>query len=72
MKAYRDVVYRKLSQFGLDIKPSLVHERIITPYEIERTFGVFRGALYGVSSNRKMDSFLRPSNVSKDLKTYIL
>lgn len=68
MKAYREVVYRKLSQFGLDIEPSLVHERIVTPYEIEQTFGAFKGALYGVSSNRKMDSFLRPSNVSKDVK----
>ncbi len=68
MKAYREVVYRKLSQFGLDIEPSLVHERIVTPYEIEQTFGAFKGSLYGVSSNRKMDSFLRPSNVSKDVK----
>ncbi|MEW4282655.1 phytoene desaturase family protein [Priestia koreensis] len=65
---YKAVVYEKLKRFGIDVQADLVEEKVITPGEIKSLFSAYKGALYGVSSNRKIDSFLRPSNQSKDIK----
>ncbi|WP_110113227.1 phytoene desaturase family protein [Bacillus sp. CGMCC 1.16541] len=66
-EGYKEVIYDKLKRFGVDISSQLAVEKVVTPNEIERKFGSYRGALYGISSNKKMDSFLRPSNVAKDV-----
>lgn len=64
---YKNRIYQLLENKGLSIQNHLVHEKIITPKEISEKFGAYRGALYGLSSNRKLDAFLRPSNFSKDI-----
>ncbi|MBM7703816.1 phytoene desaturase family protein [Metabacillus iocasae] len=66
-EGYKEVIYTKLKSFGIDVSSKLAVEKVVTPSEIERKFGSYRGALYGISSNRKIDSFLRPSNVAKDV-----
>lgn len=65
---YEQVIYEKLKRFDIDITSTLSCQKIITPSWIEKQFGAYKGALYGISANRKMDSFLRPSNVSKDVR----
>ncbi|RAS82010.1 hypothetical protein A3863_25875 [Priestia endophytica] len=65
---YKEKIYNKLLAYGVDIRKDKVAEKTITPCDIEAKFFARRGALYGISSNRKKDSFLRPSNVSKDIK----
>ncbi|WP_342526996.1 phytoene desaturase family protein [Chryseomicrobium sp. FSL W7-1435] len=64
---YKEHIYDLLEKKGLAIRDHLVVERVIPPSEIAQRFGAFRGALYGLSSNRKQDAFLRPRNKSRDL-----
>ncbi|WP_369384449.1 phytoene desaturase family protein [Halalkalibacter wakoensis] len=64
---YKELIYTKLEQQGLPIRKHLIHEQVVTPKDIEKDFYSFRGALYGLSANKKMDAFLRPSNRSQDL-----
>ncbi|MDR0136394.1 phytoene desaturase family protein [Metabacillus idriensis] len=65
---YKERIYDLLEKKGVQIRGHLACERIITPLEISKTFGAYRGALYGISANRKIDAFLRPSNFAKDIK----
>ncbi|TRZ39729.1 phytoene desaturase [Niallia circulans] len=64
---YKELIYQKLATFGLSLKENIVEEKVYTPADIASQFGAFRGALYGLSSNRKKDAFLRPKNSSKDI-----
>ena len=64
---YKELIYQKLSCFGLSLKGNIVEEKVYTPSDIATQFGAFRGALYGLSSNGKKDAFMRPKNVSKDI-----
>jgi diapolycopene oxygenase len=64
---YRDLVYDRLESFGLQFRPHIMHEKMITPHDIQAKFGAFKGALYGISANERKNTFLRPSNRSKDI-----
>ncbi|MGG6432539.1 phytoene desaturase family protein [Anoxybacillus sp. D401a] len=65
-QAYKQLVYERLRSYGLNIVPKV--ERVITPLHIAEQFGAYRGALYGIASNRRRDTFLRPSNACKRVK----
>ncbi|MED4533163.1 phytoene desaturase family protein [Metabacillus fastidiosus] len=65
--AYKELIYDTLLSYGLNLNPHIKEEKVITPSYIADTFGAYRGALYGLSSNRKLDAFLRPKNVSRDI-----
>lgn len=64
---YKELIYQRLASFGLSLKPHIAEEKVYTPADIASQFGAFRGALYGPSSNRKRDAFLRPRNASSDI-----
>lgn len=66
--AYKELIYETLSSHGLNLVDYIEEEKVITPSDIASQFGAYRGALYGVSANRKKDAFLRPQNASKDVK----
>lgn len=65
---YKNRIYDFLETYGLDIRSHLVEEEVFTPSFIAENFNAFRGALYGPSSHRKKDAFLRPANASPDIK----
>ncbi|MED0685889.1 phytoene desaturase family protein [Anoxybacillus ayderensis] len=65
-QAYKQLVYERLRSYGLNVVPDV--ERVITPLHIAEQFGAYRGALYGMASNRRRDTFLRPSNACKEMK----
>lgn len=65
---YKERIYDFLETYGIDIRSHLVEERIFTPTFIRSKFGSYRGALYGPSSHRKTDAFLRPANASRDIE----
>ncbi|MCD7034914.1 phytoene desaturase [Metabacillus sp. GX 13764] len=65
---YKELIYDRLEAAGLPIREHLSVEKVITPQEIAAKFGAYRGALYGISANRKLDAFLRPGNFSRDIK----
>ncbi|WP_216830483.1 phytoene desaturase family protein [Alkalihalobacterium elongatum] len=64
---YKEVIYKKLSRAGLNIRPHIEYEQLITPQSIKQGYNAFRGALYGRASNRKMDAFFRTPNRSRDI-----
>ncbi len=67
LPSYRERVLDKLSDFGLNIRPHLKHERILTPHDLERLTNARRGALYGTSSNNRFAAFNRPHNRSQHI-----
>ena len=68
-KNYRDLIIKKLENFGLkDLEKSIEFEQIITPEDFERKYRANRGSIYGVSSNGIMSAFMRVPNKSKDIE----
>lgn len=68
-KPYRDLIIKKLEDFGLnDLEGSIEFEQIITPADFEEKYRANRGSIYGVSSNGAFAAFLRPPNQSKDVR----
>lgn len=65
---YRDRVLSTLARFGLDVRDAIRSETILTPLDIEQMSGAWRGALYGVSSNRALNAFRRPHNRAREVK----
>jgi phytoene desaturase len=66
-QAYRNRIQEKLAARGLDVRENLVSETILTPLDLERMTGAWRGALYGPSANKKFTAFLRPHNRSREI-----
>lgn len=64
-EAYRARILDRLAAFGYDVRPAIRFERCLTPADIERQTGAYRGALYGASSNQRLAAFLRPPNRSR-------
>lgn len=67
-ETYKERIYDFLLSYDVDIRSHLAKEQIFTPAFIRDKFGSFRGALYGPSSNRPKDAFLRPPNASRDVQ----
>ncbi len=66
--AYRDRVLDYLAEFGIDIRENIVVERMMTPADLARHTGAWRGALYGASSNSPWTAFRRPNNRARDVR----
>ncbi|WP_280768328.1 phytoene desaturase family protein [Salipaludibacillus daqingensis] len=60
-------IYQHLEAKGLSIRPSLEQSKVVDPQTLANNYYAYRGALYGVASNRRKDTFLRPYNRSQDL-----
>lgn len=65
---YKDRIYDFLEGYGVDIRSHLTEEQVFTPEFLKDSFNAYRGALYGPSSHRKADAFLRPANASADIE----
>ena len=64
---YKEKIYQLLAKKGVSLKDHLVVEKVITPLNIAKDYSAYRGALYGLASNRMLDAFLRPSNRAMDI-----
>ena len=53
---------------GYDIKDKIICEKVMTPLDIERQTGSYKGSIYGISSNSRKAAFLRQPNKSKEYK----
>lgn len=60
-------IFQRLKDKGIDIAPHLIDKKVVSPADIHSRFHAFRGALYGIASNRHQDTFLRPFNRSKEV-----
>ena len=68
-KVYRDLIIKKLEDFGLnDLEKSIEFEQIITPADFEEKYAANKGSIYGVSSNGIFSAFLRPPNRARDIE----
>ena len=68
-KPYRDLIIKKLENFGLeDFENSIDYEQIITPEDFERKYAANKGSIYGVSSNGIFSAFLRVPNKARDIE----
>lgn len=65
---YRDLVLKRLADFGFDLRGRIRSQRILTPVDLERLTGARRGALYGASSNNRFAAFRRPHNRARDVR----
>lgn len=64
--AYRDRVLARLRRFGVDVSGRIRSETMLTPVDLQRMTGAWRGALYGASANSKFTVFRRPHNRCAD------
>ncbi|WP_368504650.1 phytoene desaturase family protein [Alkalihalophilus sp. As8PL] len=67
LEQYKQVIYKKLKRYGVDLVPHIKAEMIIDPTWIQTTFHAYQGSLYGPASNKMKDAFLRPANKARDL-----
>ena len=66
---YRDLVLTKLERMGLtDLRSRILVEQCWTPLDLEQRYAAHRGAIYGLSSNGWRQGFLRPPQVSPDVR----
>jgi phytoene desaturase len=61
-KGYRELLITKIAERGFDIEQDLEEEHIVTPVELAKNTGAWKGALYGASSNDRFAAFRRPHN----------
>lgn len=66
--AYRDLVLARLAHFGLNLRNAIQVEHRLTPLDLARQTGAWRGALYGLSSNSPWTAFRRPANRARDVR----
>jgi len=62
--AYAEHLLQKLAERGFDLRTKLRYQKVITPKDLQRLSGAWRGALYGTSFNNRLAPFLRPGNRS--------
>ncbi len=67
-QAYRDLILARLREFGLDFTSDIEYEQMITPMDLQRRYGAWRGAIYGLSSNARLAAFMRPPIRARDIK----
>ena len=66
---YRDLIVRKLEDFGLNgLESAIDFEQIITPADFETKYRANRGSIYGISSNGIFSAFLRVPNRSREVE----
>lgn len=66
---YRELVLAKLERMGLEnLRKRILVEQLWTPIDLESRYHAYRGAIYGLSSNGWRQGFLRPPQVSPDVR----
>lgn len=66
--ARNKIINKIKNNLGVDVGESIVSEKILSPLDIEKKTGSFKGSLYGISSNSKTAAFMRQRNRSSDYK----
>jgi len=65
----RDLVLTKLERMGLTgLRKRILVEQMWTPLDLQSRYAAHRGAIYGLSSNGWRQGFLRPPQVSPDVR----
>lgn len=62
--AYAEHLLQRLAERGFDLRSKIRYQKVITPRDLQRLTGAWRGALYGISFNNRFTPFLRHGNRS--------
>jgi len=62
--AYAEHLLQHLAERGFDLRSKIRYQKVLTPRDLQRLSGAWRGALYGISFNNRFAPFLRPGNRS--------
>ncbi|MES2767123.1 MAG: phytoene desaturase family protein [Bacteroidota bacterium] len=65
---YFKKVLKKMQSSGLDIRDDIISYRIMTPDDFKNDFSAMNGSIYGSASNNALSAFMRPGNISEDIK----
>jgi phytoene desaturase len=71
-EAYAGRLLEVLARRGFDPRPRMLERAWITPLDLERDTGAWRGALYGASSNGRLAAFRRAHNRSPVMRRLYL
>lgn len=63
--AVTEMLLARLARVGLDVRDRIRSQHLLTPLDIQKNTGAFRGALYGISFNDRFAPFKRPHNRSE-------
>src|SRR4051812_2630220 len=61
-EAKANIIAKLNRMLQTDIEPLIEVEQTLDPVSIEKKTGAFKGAIYGASSNSKINAFLRHPN----------
>jgi phytoene desaturase len=68
VKRFRKIILEKIKNvLSVDIENRIIAEKILTPVDLEKRTGSYKGSIYGISSNDRFAAFLRHPNFSKDI-----
>ena len=68
VKRFRNIIIKKIKRvLSIDVEGNIIGEKILTPVDLEKRTGSYRGSIYGISSNDRFAAFLRHPNFSKDI-----
>ncbi len=67
-ESYANWIEAELTGLGVAGLEQATVRQVYTPEDLHRDTSAYRGAIYGISSNRARQTFLRPSNRSKDVE----
>ncbi len=68
VKRFRKIILEKIKNvLSIDIEEQIIGEEVLTPADLEKRTGSYRGSIYGISSNDRFAAFLRHPNFSKDI-----
>jgi phytoene dehydrogenase-like protein len=56
-----------LAAQGLDVRPSILTKRLLTPLDLQQMTAADQGALYGLSFNDRLAPFRRPPNRARGI-----
>lgn len=62
--AYAELILNRLAERGFDIRSKIRYQKVLTPQDLQRLSGAWRGALYGISFNSRFAPFIRHGNHS--------
>ncbi|NWF68870.1 MAG: phytoene desaturase [Chloroflexi bacterium] len=65
---YRDEILARLAEYGFDARGHIRSETRLTPHDLQRLTGAYRGALYGASPNDRFSAFRRPHNRARGVR----
>jgi len=68
IKKFRKIILSKIKNIlSIDLEKNIVSENVLSPLELEKQTGSFRGSIYGISSNDRFAAFLRHPNFSRNI-----